>query len=210
MYYQSIVITISAVIAVINAQFSIGGQSSQSGMASQYPRIKIGGPLGQLIPNGINLGSGLGSMLNQLIGSTTGSGNSGGSSSSASSPYVNAMRGYGGASPYNQMSSQLSAYNSPLSTASLYGSASSQPYSGLSSASLYGGGPQAKYPGGNPFGSSFSPYSSSFSDGLYGSASSPLGYNSFGSLSSQSQPSLGSSSLYSGSLNPSSQLIGME
>jgi len=166
---KCVLLTYCAVICVCSAQFTIGGSQQQQQSQSQYPRIKIGGPLGQLIPGGINLGSGFGSMLNQLLSSASGSSSGGGAESSssgiqipglstaASSPYVNAMRGYGGFAP-NSPYNALSAYNSPQS---LYGSASS-PYAGLESGSFYGG--QGKYPGSNPFGASFSPYSSSLSE----------------------------------------------
>lgn len=89
---------------MVNGQFSLsnaltGGGSSESG--SSYPRIKLAGPLGQLIGGqGISLNSGLGQVLSSIIsGAASGSSsnsNSGGPLSqlatAASTQYINAIR----------------------------------------------------------------------------------------------------------------------
>ena len=90
--------------SMVNGQFSLsnaltGGGSSESG--SSYPRIKLAGPLGQLIGGqGISLNSGLGQVLSSIIsGAASGSSsnsNSGGPLSqlatAASTQYINAIR----------------------------------------------------------------------------------------------------------------------
>lgn len=86
-----------------NGQFSLSGNSDTS---SSYPRIKLAGPLGQLIGGqGISLNSGLGQVLSSIISSATnaGSSSSGGPLSqlatAASTNYINAIRSL---PPFNQ------------------------------------------------------------------------------------------------------------
>ena len=83
-------------VHLAHGQFSLGGSGDSSG---SYPRIKLAGPLGQLIGGqGISLNSGLGQVLGSLISTaaTGGSSNSGGPLSqlatAASTNYINAIR----------------------------------------------------------------------------------------------------------------------
>lgn len=81
-------------IHVANGQFSLGGSSDSS---SSYPRLKLAGPLGQLIGGqGLSLNSGIGQVLSSLISSAS-SGSSGGGplsqlATAASTNYINAIR----------------------------------------------------------------------------------------------------------------------
>ena len=84
-------------VHLVNGQFSLGG----SGDSSSYPRIKLAGPLGQLIGGqGISLNSGLGQVLSSIISSASNGGSSSSSSggplsqlaTAASTQYINAIR----------------------------------------------------------------------------------------------------------------------
>ena len=64
MLVQSSVVVVLSLVCLVSAQ----QQQPKPDQTQQYPRIKIGGPLGQLMPNGFQLGQQLGSLVNQLIG----------------------------------------------------------------------------------------------------------------------------------------------
>lgn len=69
-FQWALALLLSLHVFASHAQLASGGQSAASGQSSgqQYPRIRLGGPLGQLMPDGFQLGHQLGSLVNQLIG----------------------------------------------------------------------------------------------------------------------------------------------
>lgn len=112
-------------------QFSFGNSEG-----SGYPRIKLGGPLGQLIgggSSGLNLNSGLGQVLstimNSAVGAASQSNNGGGSpltqlATAASTNYINALRS---SLPFSQFLSNGNGGGQSQGQGS-YGAASHQIY----------------------------------------------------------------------------------
>lgn len=151
---------------LVSGQYPFGGGDSSS---VGYPRIKLAGPLGQLISGqGLGLGSGFGQVLSSLINNAGGSG--GGSSvggplsqlaTAASNTYINAIRstlpglgqltgGLGGASAgqsHNQYSQYGGAGGHPM-----YGGMQNPLnfLTGDSPLSGYGGPQSSQYEHGNP------------------------------------------------------------
>lgn len=202
---------------LVSGQYPFGGGDSSS---VGYPRIKLGGPLGQLISGqGLGLGSGLGSGFGQVLSSliNNGGGSSGGGplsqlATAASNTYINAIRstlpgfgqlagGLGGASA--GQGHQHSQY-------SQYGGAGGHPlYGGMQNplnfltgdSPLSGyGGQSSQYEHGNP------PYSGGYhhhhqfggADNYFGA--SPYGHSPYGHGHSNPHPSSGLYSAYNSHL----------
>lgn len=151
----------------VHGQFGLSGSSDSS---SQYPRIKLAGPLGQLIGGqGISLNSGLGQVLSSIINTAANAAGSGSNSNgasggsplqqlatAASSNYINAIRALpfgqfvgGGSSQSQQQPQQVQGHsqfgNGPHG---LYGGMQN-PINFLTPDSNLFGGQHGGYDGGN-------------------------------------------------------------
>lgn len=128
--FASLVVCLLSVgVHLAHGQFGLSGSGDSSG---QFPRIKLAGPLGQLIGGqGISLNSGLGQVLSSIINTAANAAGSNSNSASnplqqlataASSNYINAIRALpfgqfvGGGSSQGQQQQQQqqhSQYNGP-------------------------------------------------------------------------------------------------